>query len=49
MVLEFTADARTPIDTAVVIVHGLDLIVQFSVGHLSRADRPFAPGIVAAG
>ena len=48
LVLELVVDTRTTVDTVVVIVHGLDLVVQFLVGHLPRAGWPFAPSVIAA-
>ena len=46
LVLELVVDARTTVDTVIVIVHGLDLAVQLLVGHLPRAGWPFAPGVI---
>ena len=42
---ELMIDARTTIGLVAVIVHGLDLLDQFSIRHLPSADRSAAPGI----
>ena len=46
---KLTVDAWTAIDTAILMVHGLDLPEELSVGHLPHAGRPLAPGVIAAG
>jgi hypothetical protein len=48
LLLEFLVDARIAVDSVVLIVHDIDHSVQFSVRHLLRAGRPFAPSVVAA-
>jgi hypothetical protein len=40
--------ARQGRGPVVLIMHGLNLLVQFSIRHLTRADRPFAPSVVLA-
>lgn len=46
--LELPVDTGTTVRPVALIVHGLDLLVQLSIRHLSLAGRPHAPGIVLA-
>ena len=45
---ELAMDTRIPKRLVAIIIHDLDPVDQFSIRNLSCADRPFAPGIVAA-
>ena len=47
--IECMIDAWTAIDFVVLIVHDLDLLVQFSVRHLPLAGRSFAPSVITTG